>query len=123
LKGSSEDELIPELTELSKDADANLIYKNSTNGFHAPGFKTWLEENEDLIENYVVVGCEADICLAHFATTMKTYFNEENLSRRIIVPIDWVETYCYETHDGTHMKVISLWEKRLNGIEIAASIT
>lgn len=123
LIGSSEDELIPELVELSKDNHASVIYKNSTNGFHAPGFTAWLEENEDLVENYVVVGCEADICVAHFATTMRTYFNEKNLERRIIVPIDGVETYDYGTHDGDLMKVISLWEMRLNGIEIADSIT
>jgi nicotinamidase-related amidase len=123
LIGSSEDELIPELVELSKGDGASVIYKNSTNGFHAPGFKAWLEQNEDLIENYVVVGCEADICVAHFATTMRTYFNEKNLDRRIIVPIDGVETYDYGTHDGDLMKVISLWEMKLNGIEIADSIT
>lgn len=123
LKDSSEDELIPELMELAMDDHAELIYKNSTNGFHAPEFKVWLEENEELIENYVVVGCEADICVAHFATTMRTYFNEKNLSRRIIVPIDGVETYDYGTHDGDLTKVISLWEMKLNGIEIADSIT
>ena len=71
----------------------------------------------------MVVGCEADICVAHFATTMRTYFNEKNLSRRIIVPIDGVETYDYGTHDGNLMKVVSLWEMKLNGIEIADSIT
>lgn len=123
LIGSSEDELIPELVELSKADGASVIYKNSTNGFHAPGFKALLQENEDIIENYVVTGCEADICVAHFATTMRTYFNEKNLDRRIIVPIDGVETYDYGTHDGDLMKVISLWEMKLNGIEIADSIT
>jgi len=122
LRGSSEDELIPELVPLSEDANVSLIHKNSTNGFHAPGFKIWLKENEDLIENYIVTGCEADICVAHFATTLKTYFNENNLNRRIVVPINGVETYDYGTHDGDIMKVISLWEMKLNGIEIADSI-
>jgi len=122
IKGSREDELIPELAELSKGADTSVIFKNSTNGFHAPGFKAWLDENEETIENYVVTGCEADICVAHFATTMKTYFNEKNLNRRIIVPIDCVETYDYGTHDGDLTKVISLWEMKLNGIEVVDSI-
>lgn len=122
IRDSSEDELIPELVPLSEDANASVIHKNSTNGFHAPGFKIWLKENEDLIENYIVTGCEADICIAHFATTLKTYFNEKNLNRRIIVPITGIETYDYGTHDGDIMKVISLWEMKLNGIEIADSI-
>lgn len=122
IKGSREDELIPELAELSKGAGTSVIYKNSTNGFHAPGFKAWLEGNEDIIENYVVTGCESDICVAHFATTMKTYFNEKNLNRRIIVPIDAVETYDYGTHDGDLLNVISLWEMKLNGIEVVDSV-
>jgi nicotinamidase-related amidase len=123
LRGSSEDELIPELVPLSEDANASVIHKNSTNGFHAPGFKTWLKGNEESIENYIVTGCEADICVSHFATTLKTYFNEKNLDRRIIVPINGVETYDYGTHDGDLMKIISLWEMKLNGIEISDSIT
>jgi nicotinamidase-related amidase len=123
LRGSSEDELISELVPLSEDANASVIHKNSTNGFHAPGFKTWLKGNEELIENYIVTGCEADICVSHFATTLKTYFNEKNLDRRIIVPINGVETYDYGSHDGELMKVISLWEMKLNGIEISDSIT
>lgn len=122
VRGSSEDELIPEMLPLSEGANASVIHKNSTNGFHAPGFKAWLKENEDSVENYIVTGCEADICVAHFATTLKTYFNENNLDRRIIVPIDAVETYDYGTHGGDLLKVVSLWEMKLNGIEIADSI-
>ncbi len=121
--GSGEDELIPELAGMAEGAAATVIQKNSTNGFHAPGFRAWLEKNEGRIENYIVTGCEADICVAHFAATMKTYFNEKNLNRRIIVPIDCVETYDYGTHDGDLMKVISLWEMKLNGIEVVDEIT
>jgi len=123
IKGTEESELIDELNkEEVIGKDAAMISKNSTNGFHAPAFKEWLEKNEDIIENYIVVGCEADICVSHFVTTLKTYFNEKNLNKRIIVPINGVETFDFETHDGDLMKVISLWEMKSNGVEITDEI-
>lgn len=123
LKGTEEAELISELREgATLHSNTVMIPKNSTNGFHAPGFKKWLEENEAETENYIVVGCEADICVSHFATTLKTYFNQKNLNRRIIVPTNGVETFDFGTHDGDLMKVISLWEMKSNGIEIVDTI-
>ena len=123
IKGTEESELIDELNkEEVIGKNTTMISKNSTNGFHAPAFKVWLEKNEDIIENYIVIGCEADICVSHFATTLKTYFNEKNLNRRIIVPINGVETFDFGTHDGDLMKIISLWEMKTNGIEIVDKI-
>lgn len=123
IKGTEESELIDELNkEEVIGKNTAMISKNSTNGFHAPAFKVWLLKNEDIIENYIVIGCEADICVSHFATTLKTYFNEKNLSRRIIVPINGVETFDFGTHDGDFMKIISLWEMKSNGIEIVDEI-
>jgi Amidases related to nicotinamidase len=123
IKGFSEAKLIKELSEgASLHENTVMIPKNSTNGFHAPGFKKWLEENEVKIENYIVVGCEADICVNHFATTLKTYFNQNNLHKRIIVPMNAVETYEYETHKGDFMKLLALYEMKMNGIEIVDEI-
>lgn len=124
LKDSKESELIPSLNcGATLHNNTTMVHKNSTNGFHAPEFKAWLNENEQNIENYIVVGCSADICVKHFAETMKTYFNQSNLDRRIIVPIDAVETFDFATHDGDLMKVISLWDMQSNGIEVVDTIS
>ncbi len=124
LKDNTESDLIPELRsqEVTCHSNTTMIPKNSTNGFHAPGFTVWIAENEDNIENYIIVGCEVDICVSHFATTLKTYFNQRNLIRRIIVPVDCVETFDFGIHQGDLMKVISLWEMQSNGIEVVDSI-
>ncbi|MBU3188176.1 cysteine hydrolase [Clostridium bowmanii] len=123
IKNSEEAELIPSLNcGATLHSNTTIIHKNSTNGFHAPEFKMWLDENEQQIENYIIEGCSSDICVKHFAETLKTYFNEKNLDRRIIVPIDSVETFDFETHDGDLMKVISLWEMKSNGIEVIDTI-
>lgn len=123
IKGTSEAKLIDELSQVAtKDKNATFICKNSTNGFHAEGFKDWLKINEDRIKNYIVVGCEVDICVSHFALTLKTYFNQKNLHRRIIVPSNAVETFDFGTHHGDLMKIIALWEMKANGIEIVDEI-
>ena len=123
VKNSEEAELIPELNcGATLHSNTTMIHKNSTNGYHAPEFKIWLHENEDQIENYIIEGCSTDICVKHFAETLKTYFNQKNIDRRIIVPIDSVETFDFETHDGDLMKVISLWEMKSNGIEVVDTI-
>ncbi|APC39451.1 isochorismatase family cysteine hydrolase [Clostridium estertheticum] len=123
LKNSTEAELISSLNcGATLHSNTTIIHKNSTNGFHAPEFKTWLHENEAQIENYIVEGCSTDICVKHFTETLKTYFNEKNIDRRIIVPIDSVETFDTGTHDGDLMKVISLWEMKSNGIEVVDTI-
>ncbi|MCB2294936.1 cysteine hydrolase [Clostridium algoriphilum] len=123
VKNSEEAELIPSLNcGATLHSNTTIIHKNSTNGFHAPEFKVWLKDNEAQIENYIIEGCSTDICVKHFTETLKTYFNEKNLDRRIIVPIDSVETFDYGTHDGDLMKVISLWEMKSNGIEVVDTI-
>ncbi len=123
IKNSVEAELISSLQGGATLHDnTTIIHKNSTNGFHAPEFKTWLAQNEEQIENYIIEGCSIDICVKHFAETLKTYFNQKNIDRRIIVPIDSVETFDFETHDGDLMKVISLWEMKSNGIEVVDTI-
>ena len=123
LKDSKEAELISSLScGATLHSNTTIIHKNSTNGFHVPEFKIWLNENEAEIENYIIEGCSSDICVKHFAETLKTYFDQKNLDRRIIVPIDAVETFDFETHDGDLMKVISLWEMKSNGIEVVDTI-
>ena len=123
IKDSKEAELIPSLNcGATLHSNTSIIHKNSTNGFHAPEFKIWLSENEDIIENYIIEGCSTDICVKHFAETLKTYFNEKNIDRRIIVPIDAVEIFDFETYDGDLMSVISLWEMKSSGIEVVDTI-
>ena len=47
-----------------------------------------------------MVGDCTDICILQFTTTLKAYFNMKNQNRRVIVPIDGVDTYDADEHDG-----------------------
>jgi nicotinamidase-related amidase len=123
IKGSKEAELIPELkTEDSEGKETFYIEKNSTNGFHAEGFKKWIKKYEDEVDNYIITGCVTDICILQFALTLKSYFNENNIGKRVIVPVNTVETYDAGTHDGDLINLFALYNMHVSGIEIVDKI-
>lgn len=123
LKNTDEAELIPELKAYLSDSENTVsIEKNSTNGFNSEGFKKWLSINTDKVDNYIVVGCVTDICILQFALSLKAYFNEENKSKRIIVPINSVDTFDGGTHNGYLMNLFALYNMHTCGIEVVDKI-
>lgn len=123
VKGTQEADLIPELkTKYSDGPNATYVNKNSTNGFVSNEFQTWLKKNEDQVDNYIIVGCVTDICVMQLALSLKAYFNENNKNKRIIVPINSVETYDSDSHDGELMNLFALYNMHINGIEIVENI-
>ncbi len=123
VKETNEAELIPELkTEDSKGTDTYYAEKNSTNGFHSSVFQEWLKKNEDNVDNYIITGCVTDICILQFALSLKSYFNEKNKDKRVIIPKNCVETYDAGTHDGYLMNLFALYNMHTSGIEIVEKI-
>ncbi|WP_312811314.1 isochorismatase family cysteine hydrolase [Sedimentibacter sp.] len=121
--GTEEAELIPELiTEYSEEFGTVYINKNSTNGFVSDEFQKWLKKNEGEIDNYIITGCVTDICVMQFALSLKAYFNENNKNKRVIVPINSVETYDGGSHDGELMNLFALYNMHINGIEVVENI-
>ncbi|WP_313340490.1 isochorismatase family cysteine hydrolase [Sedimentibacter sp.] len=121
--GTEEAELIPELkTEFSEGAETTYVNKNSTNGFFSDEFQEWFKKNGDEVDNYIITGCVTDICVMQFALSLKSYFNEDNKNKRIIVPINSVETYDGGSHDGELMNLFALYNMHINGIEVVENI-
>lgn len=121
--GTQEAELIQELkTEYSEGPGTYYVEKNSTNGFHCKGFQEWLKKYCDEVENYIITGCVTDICVLQFALSLKSYFNEHNQDKRVIVPINCVETYDGGSHDGYLMNLFALYNMHTSGIEIVEKI-
>lgn len=118
LENTVEEELID---SIKSDDNTTIIKKNSINGFHAPKFKEWLEENKE-IENFIVVGVCSNICVETFVITLKTYFNQFNMNKRIIVPINCTETYSLGNHDAKLMNLMTFYKMKSNGIEIVQEI-
>lgn len=123
IKGTEEAELIPELkTKITEESNIYYVEKNSTNGFHSNGFQDWLKKYENEVDNYIIIGCVTDICVLQFALSLKSYFNEKNENKRIIVPENCVATYDGGSHDGYLMHLFALYNMHVSGIEIVEKI-
>ena len=115
LRGDKESQVVQELLSIE---NMNILEKNSTNGF----FVLDMEKYKNL-DNFIVVGCCTDICVYQFVLTLKTYFNQNNLDKNIIVPISLVETYdIYEVHSGDMLNTIFLNSMIQNGINVVKEI-
>ncbi|MFU0841191.1 MAG: Isochorismatase family protein [Burkholderia sp.] len=91
LAGSEESEVIPALADLA--GPGNTVGKQSTNGFFALD-----KEKLARFDEIVVTGCCTDICVLQLALTLKAWFNERGLRKRIAVPRDAVATYDAPGH-------------------------
>lgn len=119
LENTPEAELID---EIKSRGNYQLIKKNSVNGFFAPDFQKFLEENSE-IDTFVVCGDCTDICIMNFCLTLRAYFDQNNRKIKIIVPIDAVETYDdNETHNGDLMNIIAIEMMANSGITIVNSV-
>lgn len=118
-----EAKVIEELKVLYDDKSLE-IPKNSTNAFHAPAFQKWFEDNKSIYNQFVLIGDCTDICILQMALSLKTYFNEQNLTSRVIVPLNAVETYHLDLnhHYGDLMNIFALYNMELNGIELIKNI-
>ena len=121
INGTNEAELIPEL-QINSSENVLYVKKNSTNGFHTKEFQDWLKEHEEKTDNYLITGCVTDICVLQFALSLKSYFNERNKNKRVIVPMNCVETYDGGSHDGYLMNLFALYNMHTSGIEIVEKI-
>lgn len=92
VKGTSESEIIDEL----KAYATYKIEKNSTNTFHSKGWQNFMNDEIEKYQDIVICGCCTDICVMQFALTLQTYFHEFNMDKKVIIPINAVETYHIE---------------------------
>ncbi len=119
IENTPESEIIDEIQEIG---GYQLINKNSVNGFFAPDFKVFLENNKD-IDTFIVCGDCTDICIMNFCLSLKTYHDQKNTPVNVIVPIDAVETYDDTlTHNGDLMNIMALEIMGNAGIKIVNSV-
>ncbi|MFI3210338.1 MAG: isochorismatase family cysteine hydrolase [Peptostreptococcaceae bacterium] len=115
LDDTIECEIVDELKVFDK---IEVVKKNSTNGFFA--LKDFSFEG---IENIVIIGDCTNICVYQLAITLKTYFNENNISKEIIVPMDLVDTYHIdEIHPAEFLNTIFLNSMIQNGVKVVKKI-
>ena len=104
--------------EISTIKNLKVIPKNSTNGFFC------LEDkNFKNIDNIIVVGDCTDICIYQFVVTLKAYFNQNNIDKNIIVPMNLVDTYHIDNiHNAEIMNIVFFNSMIQNGVEVIKEI-
>lgn len=112
--GTKENKLVDELKPFCK----HVIQKNSTNLIHIKEFVGLLNN----YKNFIVVGVVSDICILQGALSIRTYLNEINKDSRVIVPINAIDTFDADNHNRMLMNIFSLYNLRLNGVEIIEKI-
>ena len=111
LADSDECKVVDELLDIK---NLEIIQKNSTNGFFAIDINTLND-----IDNVVVVGDCTDICIYQFVVTLKAYFNEKNINKNIVVPMNLVDTYDIPfVHPGDLLNVVFLNSMVQNGVKL-----
>lgn len=115
LEDSIESDIVDELKDIP---NLEIIQKNSTNGFFALN-----KINFENIDNIIIVGDCTDICIYQFAITLKSYFNQNNLCKNIIVPINLVDTYDIpNVHSAELLNIVFLNSMIQNGINVVKEI-
>lgn len=115
LKDSVESDLIPELKPF--EAKMLKVEKDTTNGFFAPGFQTYLKEHPEL-EEVTVVGCCTDICVLQFTQSLKTYTQTVGRDMKVKVIQAAVDTFDTPNHDKVTYHTHALSLMRNAGIEL-----
>ena len=115
VKGSHEEELVPELKQYE---NYGLSYeKNSTSTIFAPNFMNDISEMKKLKE-VIITGCCTDICVLNLALPLTNYFDQNNRKVDIIVKENSVETYNSDTHNRDEYNQMSFKLLRQAGIRV-----
>ncbi|MGN1344421.1 MAG: cysteine hydrolase family protein [Traorella sp.] len=104
IKNTHEAEIIDELKPYVQD----ILEKNSTNAFHV------LDKNIfNKYDSFKLVGCCSDICVMQFALSLKTYLNQMNMPKDVIVIEKGIATYDSPTHqaDIYHQMAIQIMQQ------------
>lgn len=132
LEGSEESEIVDELKAIGVD---KVIKKNSINGFLEEKFLQWLcfysssrqsdsrsHDRYNDIDNVIIVGAGTDSGIMQFALTLKAWFNMDNNSTNVIVPLNAVETFDSELHNGDLANVMAAFFMKESGIKLVKEI-
>lgn len=118
LKGSEESEIAD---EIKNAGNFILIRKNSTNGCMTKDFQEFKIHHPE-INNYIVAGVATDICVLQFSLALLSQFHEYNKECRIVVPLNIVETYDTDSHNGDFMNAAALKIMSDSGVTLVKEI-
>ena len=115
LLGTSEAELVGKLKVYEGLDNTISINKNSTSYMEAPKFREVIKELKN-IEEFNVVGCCTDICVANGTMGLANYLDQWNIDALIKVYKDAIATYAEGTRQNYIDAALLLMEQQ--GIQL-----
>jgi nicotinamidase-related amidase len=129
--GTLEAEMVPELAALPFADEYVVVRKNSIHTLTGTLGEEWVERHPE-VNTFVVVGDCTDLCIYDLATDLKLRANQLDITRRVIVPEDCVQTYDLPVehaeqigarpHDGDFLHRVFLYMMALNKIEVVKEL-
>lgn len=104
--GTKEAELIPEFIDEQNKENTRTYYKNSINGMLNRNLQDDIK-NQDNLNEIVIGGVCADLCVMDFARTFSRYLDEINRRAKIFVVENTIDTYDSLDHNGEEWMDIS----------------
>ncbi len=131
VRGTSEAETVPEIEALPFYEHMTIIEKNSIHSGLNTELSDWIADHPQ-IDRFIIVGDCTDLCTYQLAMHLRLDANARQLDRKVIVPVDCVDTYDLPVqiaqdidavpHDGDLLHRVFLYSMMLNGVEIYAKI-
>ena len=104
--GTKEAELIPEFIDEQNKENTRTYYKNSINGMLNRNLQDDIK-NQDNLNEIVIGGVCADLCVMDFARTFSRYLDEINRRAKIFVVENTIDTYDSLDHNSEECMDIS----------------
>ncbi|MDX9864150.1 MAG: isochorismatase family cysteine hydrolase [Anaerolineaceae bacterium] len=131
IRGTEEAETVDAIAALPFFDQLTIIEKNSIDSGLNTGLDAWLAERPQ-IQTCIVVGDCTDLCVYQLAMHLRLDANARQLQRRVIVPVNAVDTYDTPMavaeelgiypHPGDLLHATFLYHMAVNGIEVVKSI-
>lgn len=131
VRGTAEAEPVKAFQELSFFHELQIFEKNSIASGLNTGLEEWVKAHTQ-VDTYVVVGDCTDLCTYQLAMYLRLDANARQITRRVIVPADCVQTYDTPVdiarslgilpHPGDLLHAMFLYHMQLNGMEVVSRI-
>lgn len=131
VRGSEEAETVDEFKQLPFFDQMVILPKNSIHSGLNTGLNDWIAAHPE-VNTFFVAGDCTDLCTYQLAMHLRLDANAHQLQRRVIVPMDCVDTYDRPLsaaeaeggfpHPGDLLHAVFLYHMALNGVEVVQRI-